>query len=186
MLPLHYRAVNEAHFAWLSRPNAARGRSSLKVGPAADDVKGDGAARPSGQIERLPRPLRMGYTDGRSTQGRPAVCRRFHRPPITGANHRAREKVNTDLERREIYFSGRVQGVGFRYTTRAIALRYPVGGFVQNLPDGLVLVVVEGSTRALDNLVEAIEAEMDRHIAHKDVTLLPPTHEFAGFEVRHY
>ena len=37
---------------------------------------------------------------------------------------------------RRIVFSGRVQGVGFRQTTRSLASGFPVGGFVRNLPDG--------------------------------------------------
>ena len=77
---------------------------------------------------------------------------------------------NSAHERREIVFSGRVQGVGFRYTTRAIATRFPVRGFVKNLADGRVLLVTEGSAATLDRLVAAVEAEMDRHIDHKEVT----------------
>jgi acylphosphatase len=92
--------------------------------------------------------------------------------------------VNTALERREIYFSGRVQGVGFRYTARSIATRHPVRGYVKNLSDGRVLLVVEGSPQALDGLVEAIRAEMDRYIVHEDVTVLPATGEFTKFDVR--
>lgn len=92
---------------------------------------------------------------------------------------------NTVVERREIYFSGRVQGVGFRYTARAIAARCPVCGFVKNLPDGRVLLVVEGAPALLDTLVESIEVEMGRYIADKRMTALPATHEFTTFEVRH-
>ncbi len=88
-------------------------------------------------------------------------------------------------ERREVLFSGRVQGVGFRYTTREIAARFPVVGFVKNQPDGRVLLVVEGSGADLDLLLEAIDEEMQRHITHKEMTVLPPTGEFDRFEVRH-
>ncbi len=93
--------------------------------------------------------------------------------------------MNTALERREIYFSGRVQGVGFRYTTRAIAARYPLSGFVQNLSDGRVLLVVEGTAQVIEPFVAAIEAEMDRYIAERQLTILPATGELVGFEVRH-
>lgn len=86
--------------------------------------------------------------------------------------------------RREIRFSGRVQGVGFRYTTRAIAARYDVTGFVQNLPDGRVLLVAEGREQTLDELVAAIAAEMDRYIQHIDSTTGPATGEFGAFEIR--
>ena len=48
------------------------------------------------------------------------------------------------VEQREIHYSGRVQGVGFRYTVRSLASRTAVTGFVKNLPDGRVQLVVEG------------------------------------------
>ena len=53
-------------------------------------------------------------------------------------------------ERREVFYAGHVQGVGFRYTTRSIATQLPVVGLVRNLPDGRVHLVVEGSPEAID------------------------------------
>ena len=41
-----------------------------------------------------------------------------------------------------VIFSGRVQGVGFRYTSNQIAWRFDVTGWVKNLPDGSVQMVV--------------------------------------------
>lgn len=48
------------------------------------------------------------------------------------------------LERREVRYRGRVQGVGFRYTARSIAQSYAVTGYVKNVADGSVELVVEG------------------------------------------
>ena len=45
----------------------------------------------------------------------------------------------------EVTYRGRVQGVGFRYTARTVAAGYAVQGFVRNLPDGGVQLVVEGA-----------------------------------------
>ncbi len=67
-------------------------------------------------------------------------------------------------ERREILFWGQVQGVGFRYTTRSIAARLPVSGWVRNLPDGRVQLVVEGPAEALDELLERLDGEMGRYL----------------------
>jgi len=89
------------------------------------------------------------------------------------------------VERREVLFSGRVQGVGFRYTVRGIAARHDVGGFVQNLNDGRVLLVVEGMRRSLEAFVAAVQAEMERHITDTQTTVLPATGEFTRFQVRH-
>jgi acylphosphatase len=88
------------------------------------------------------------------------------------------------MERREIYFSGRVQGVGFRFTTRAIAQRMPVVGFVENLRDARVLLVVEGTPDTLDRLVAAIDAELNRYIESVDIQVRPTTGEFTTFEIR--
>lgn len=88
-------------------------------------------------------------------------------------------------ERREIYFSGHVQGVGFRYTARQIASRFDVRGFVKNLGDGRVLLVVEGAPDTLDQFVDAVAGEMDRHVRHRQASVLRATGEFTNFEVRH-
>src|SRR5207248_2933045 len=45
--------------------------------------------------------------------------------------------------RRQCLFSGRVQGVGFRYTVKNIALQHNISGYVRNLPDGRVELVME-------------------------------------------
>jgi acylphosphatase len=76
-----------------------------------------------------------------------------------------------------------VQGVGFRFTTRAIAKRHPVTGFVQNLPDGRVRIVVEGAPAALDAFVAGVAGEMDRYIESTDVSKQPATGEFSEFEI---
>lgn len=89
------------------------------------------------------------------------------------------------LERREVHFSGRVQGVGFRYMVRGIAARHDVRGFVQNLHDGRVLLVVEGASRSLEAFIAAVQAEMERFIARTQTTVLPATGEFTKFKVRH-
>jgi len=91
---------------------------------------------------------------------------------------------NNLLQRREAYFSGRVQGVGFRYTTRYVASRYKVAGYVRNLRDGRVEVVVEGLVSELDAFFSEIGAGLGRYIADVQQTVLPPTGEFHQFDIR--
>ena len=45
----------------------------------------------------------------------------------------------------EIFYSGRVQGVGFRYTAKTVAAGFEITGTVRNLPDGRVELVAEGA-----------------------------------------
>jgi acylphosphatase len=52
--------------------------------------------------------------------------------------------MSAALERRTVFYSGLVQGVGFRYTTQRIAQQHAFAGFVRNLPDGRVQLVAEG------------------------------------------
>ncbi|EOM75808.1 acylphosphatase [Rhodococcus rhodnii LMG 5362] len=53
---------------------------------------------------------------------------------------------------------GTVQGVGFRWWTRARALELGLVGYASNQRDGRVLVVAEGERGALDTLVGMLES----------------------------
>lgn len=60
--------------------------------------------------------------------------------------------VGAGSERRAYRVHGRVQGVGFRWWTRATALELRLGGYVRNLPDGGVEVQAAGSPASLELL----------------------------------
>jgi acylphosphatase len=88
------------------------------------------------------------------------------------------------VEQREIHYSGRVQGVGFRYTVRSLASRTAVTGFVKNLPDGRVQVVVEGPPDEIQALLQQVRQEMGRYLAGVEEQTRPATGRFRTFEVR--
>jgi len=88
-------------------------------------------------------------------------------------------------QRREVLFSGRVQGVGFRFTARHMAARFPVSGYVQNLADGRVWLVVEGEPSVLERFLAELSDEMDRYLENTRVDTRPATGEFDDFEIRH-
>ncbi len=88
-------------------------------------------------------------------------------------------------ELREIYFSGHVQGVGFRVTTREIAGQFAVSGFVRNLSDGRVQMVAEGAAAELDLLEQRVATEMHSNITETTRDVRPATGQFDGFEIRH-
>jgi acylphosphatase len=88
--------------------------------------------------------------------------------------------------RRRVHFSGRVQGVGFRFTCQSLARGYEIAGYVRNLADGRVELVVDGEPSELDRFLAAIQIEMGSYI--KDVNVEPDStgvEPFAGFTVRH-
>jgi acylphosphatase len=87
--------------------------------------------------------------------------------------------------RRTVHFSGRVQGVGFRYTTRNIALRYDVEGYVRNLPDGRVELVMEGPDAEMDQVVEELRRKMNGFIRNVQTDTCAATGEFEHFSIRH-
>jgi len=84
---------------------------------------------------------------------------------------------------RIVYFSGHVQGVGFRYTARWVARDFGVVGFVRNLPDGRVHLVAEGEPDELNLFVEAIQAKMQGLIRNVQTTEAPATGRFTRFDV---
>ena len=87
-------------------------------------------------------------------------------------------------ERREVYYSGRVQGVGFRYTARSVARGFSVTGFVKNLSDGRVHLVVEGQAAEVRAFLNSLQADMGHCISGELETSGPATGCFPTFEIR--
>lgn len=85
--------------------------------------------------------------------------------------------------RKTVYYSGRVQGVGFRATARHIARDHSVTGYVRNLPDGRVLMVAEGEEAAVDALLADIAGRMEKFIRSRTVESGAGTGEFTGFGI---
>ena len=88
-------------------------------------------------------------------------------------------------ERREVIYSGHVQGVGFRWTVRQIVQGHAVTGFVRNLDDGRVQLVVEGQAAEIDCFLASIRERMADYIAQAQEAKSPATGQFAGFEIVH-
>ena len=87
-------------------------------------------------------------------------------------------------KRLHIFYSGNVQGVGFRYSVRSVATGFEVTGTVKNLPDGRVELVAEGARDELEAFRQAIrEAGLDGFIRNEDVTWAEARNEFRGFEI---
>ena len=86
--------------------------------------------------------------------------------------------------RMHIFYSGRVQGVGFRYTVKSVAAGYEVNGTVRNLLDGRVELLAEGTREELDAFRKAIREEgLEHFIRNEDVAWTEATGEFRGFEI---
>lgn len=83
-----------------------------------------------------------------------------------------------------IWFSGHVQGVGFRYSTVQVAKEFEVSGFVQNLNDGRVLVEAEGEKPEIDRFIKAVEERMHGHVRKTERRSEKRDPQFSGFLIR--
>jgi len=90
------------------------------------------------------------------------------------------------MERMTVYYSGRVQGVGFRATVRYLACGYDVTGTVRNLPDGRVEVIAEGTRAELQSFLKGVaESELSGFIAKQHVSWDPAQGNLRGFVIGH-
>ena len=98
------------------------------------------------------------------------------------------KKTAAPTHRAHVFYSGRVQGVGFRHTAEGVALGIGVTGFVKNTQDNRVELVCEGSKEKVDACLEAIQkSELGKHITKTDCRWEDPTGTFTDFTVEfHY
>lgn len=89
--------------------------------------------------------------------------------------------------RQQIFYSGRVQGVGFRYSVKQAAAGYEVVGWVRNLPDGRVELQVSGESAEVEAFLEAIaKGQLGPGIKNvESATLEGYTGNWKSFEIRH-
>lgn len=86
---------------------------------------------------------------------------------------------------RKVLYSGRVQGVGFRYTTKRLAAGFDVTGTVRNLGDGRVeLKVMSDDPDELEGFLDAIlESDLGSFIKEHHVTSISPLTGVRGFVI---
>ncbi len=86
---------------------------------------------------------------------------------------------------RRVIFEGRVQGVGFRYTTKDIARGFDVCGTVKNLPEGTVELEVMGEREEVEAFLKEIaeESALAHHIKGMHVKTIPPLDGVKGFTI---
>lgn len=85
---------------------------------------------------------------------------------------------------KRVYYTGRVQGVGFRYTTRNLAEGYAVTGYVRNLSNGQVELVAEGPAAQVEAFLAAVGQRMGDYIERTTVQDEAPENH-SGFHIRY-
>lgn len=86
--------------------------------------------------------------------------------------------------RAEVWFSGKVQGVGFRYETATVAKSYDVCGTVENLPDGRVYLVAEGEREEVEAFLCAVGDQLSDYIRETEKKMVEATGGLRGFRIR--
>jgi acylphosphatase len=82
------------------------------------------------------------------------------------------------------FFSGRVQGVGFRYQTVQVAKGFEVTGYVRNLPDGRVVLEAEGGEKEVTAFVAEVEDQLSAYIRHAEKRSSLQKQKFFDFTIR--
>lgn len=89
-----------------------------------------------------------------------------------------------------VVYHGRVQGVGFRLTATQIARQFEVSGYVKNIPNRTVEMVVRCEPAVLDQFLKAVENQFEGHIDRREIREATPNECFevetlGGFEIRY-
>jgi acylphosphatase len=84
-----------------------------------------------------------------------------------------------------VYYSGEVQGVGFRATAASISRRHPaVSGWVRNLSDGRVELLADGPPEAVQAFLADVRSRMAGYIAAEEVGERETKAGPEGFHIR--
>ena len=82
-----------------------------------------------------------------------------------------------------ILYSGTVQGVGFRFMVQRYAFSLDLKGWVKNLPNGSVEILINGPKEGVEKLCEMVEEYFGKHIRNKNILITSPDVEFKDFQI---
>ncbi len=87
--------------------------------------------------------------------------------------------------RQKVFYSGNVQGVGFRQAVAWLARDFPVEGWVRNLPDGRVELAVQGDSAVVKRLLAKILVDTPGRIQTSEEGEWTSPLTSPGFRVRY-
>lgn len=93
------------------------------------------------------------------------------------------EESSAPKRRLHVYFTGQVQGVGFRFTAATLAEGFAVTGWVRNLYDGRVELLAEGTEREAENYLTELTRTMGGYIQNVQRTWETPSGAWDEFHV---
>jgi acylphosphatase len=89
-----------------------------------------------------------------------------------------------DTHHETAFFTGRVQGVGFRYAALQVAREFEVSGYVTNLTDGRVQIEAEGRVDEVAAYLAAVEEKMHGYVRKVDRLTDRRSPQFSGFSIK--
>ena len=89
-----------------------------------------------------------------------------------------------EVHHETVFFSGHVQGVGFRYSVLQIAREFEVTGYVSNLADGRVQLEAEGTEGEVMALISAVEEKLHGYIRKVERSRAKRPAQFSGFVIK--
>lgn len=85
---------------------------------------------------------------------------------------------------KQVFYEGRVQGVGFRWTVKSLAKGFDISGSITNLSDGRVQLIAHGDTEEVNEFLEAIRAStLAGHIEREEISDLLESQPVRGFQI---
>jgi len=82
-----------------------------------------------------------------------------------------------------IHYSGKVQGIGFRYTVQRLAVPLGLTGWIKNLADGRVEMMVEGPDDLIQTFCQQVDSRFEGYIKQKNEHLQDATGQFNEFQI---
>ncbi len=84
---------------------------------------------------------------------------------------------------KSIIFTGRVQGVGFRFTVCRAANRRQLTGFVRNLPNGTVEMLAQGRSEDIDDCIQDLKEYFAGYLKETRIEEIPPDPTHTDFKI---
>jgi acylphosphatase len=84
-----------------------------------------------------------------------------------------------------IYYRGRVQGVGFRFTCQRVAENHGITGWVKNMPDGSVRLAAQGNESSIKKFLSEIDQNLSRFISDKEIEWQDFQEKLDNFNIRY-
>jgi acylphosphatase len=110
----------------------------------------------------------------------------FEFPPFNPKpeNSKLKTFAMADTHHETVFFSGHVQGVGFRYSVLQVAKEFEVAGFVSNLADGRVQLEAEGREADVSAFIAAVQEKMHGYIRKAERSSRKRPAQFSGFTIK--